>query len=148
MLPLPYIKLNQLADNLSHGNSASFLSKVSGMDLQPTPVPQPLLSPLLDPQADWTSPCWSRLFSQCIQQPKNLSSSYEALLRLLCYLQCVGSFPADGALSVQVCSVPGRSGPCPSNGQILLGCLTEHADLPAPVRLVRTPNLEESPGWK
>ena len=56
-------KLNHLADDLSRGNSASFLSKVPGMDLQPTPVLQPLQSLLLDPQADWTSPRWSHLFN-------------------------------------------------------------------------------------
>ena len=56
-------KCNHLADDLSRNNSASFLSKVPGMNPHPSTVPQPLLTLLLDQQEDWTSPRWMHLFS-------------------------------------------------------------------------------------
>ncbi len=56
-------KENHLADNLSRGNTVSFLSKVPGASPHPTPVSTALLHLLLDPQADWTSLHWRRQFS-------------------------------------------------------------------------------------
>ena len=54
---------NHLADNLSHDNAVSFLSKVPSADRLPTPTSAQLLSLLLNPQADWISPQWRHQFS-------------------------------------------------------------------------------------
>ena len=61
-------KDNHLADDLSRGNTVSFLSKVPGASPYPSPVSVPLLNLLLDQQADWTSPHWRQQFSGISRQ--------------------------------------------------------------------------------
>ena len=61
-------KANHLADALSRDHLSVFLSKVPGVDPQPSPVSLPLLDLLLDPQADWTSPIWRQQFSTSLRR--------------------------------------------------------------------------------
>ena len=61
-------KANHLADALSRDHLSVFLSKVPGVDPQPSPVSLPLLDLLLGPQADWTSPIWRQQFNTSLRR--------------------------------------------------------------------------------
>ena len=53
---------NDLADDLSRDQLASFLSKVPQASPLPTPIPPPLVELLLDTRGTWTSPAWTQRF--------------------------------------------------------------------------------------
>lgn len=59
---------NDLADDLSRNNLASFLLKTSNSDQNPSPIPSSLLQWLLHPAMDWTSPNWMELFSSFVRK--------------------------------------------------------------------------------
>ena len=59
---------NDLADDLSRNNLASFQLKSSGSDLNPSPIPPSLLQLLLHPAMDWTSPTWMELFNSFVRK--------------------------------------------------------------------------------
>ncbi len=91
---------NHLADNLSHDNAVSFLSKVPSADRLPTPMSAQLLSLLLNPQADWISLQWrhqfSAIFSTVLPPPhRNLWSSNETLPGIFQALQCLHSLSSN-----------------------------------------------------
>ena len=60
-------KSNHLADDLSHNNLSSFLSKVPSTNPQPTPISHNLLDLLLEPNADWISPLWRNQFNSIFE---------------------------------------------------------------------------------
>jgi len=61
-------KANHLADDLSRNNLSSFLLKVPGARITPTPLPPQLLDLLLDPTLDWVSPRWYQQFSSIFRR--------------------------------------------------------------------------------
>ncbi len=54
---------NDLADDLSRNQVASFLAKSGKQEANPSLVPSSLLQWLLHPDMDWTSPSWTALFN-------------------------------------------------------------------------------------
>ena len=59
---------NDLADDLSRDNYASFISKMGKCDPSPSVIPLSLLQWLLHPQLDWTCPNWTALFSTFVHK--------------------------------------------------------------------------------
>ena len=57
---------NDLADDLSRDNLASFLSKIKNCDHEPSVIPPSLLQGLLHPGLDWTCPTWMKLFTSSV----------------------------------------------------------------------------------
>ena len=57
---------NDLAGDLSRNRLSSFLLKVPGAQTLPTPLPPALLELLLDTNGTWTSPGWTRRFTNTV----------------------------------------------------------------------------------